>query len=212
MPECALAVLSLGVALQLANQVRVRRRTVHFLIGTNLISFCWSCDIVLVMVASAQEMDIPSNSEIQRKICEMLKDFSIKNLPSRGTRRCMLQQMWHTGAWVDWEQKICMLRRNAHRDQPHHRQRAHSLVRTASLIGQIRVGLQSVPQWCYGAPTLRRCSTRHSECTTIHAFMLLKAKLLLLHTMLCCTLFQPPWFDTNENILTSHMSSFFMEQ
>ena len=63
---------------ELASQVRVRRRTMHFPI-TNLISFRQSRGIVLVMAAPTREMDSAAvDSKIQEKICEILGISALK--------------------------------------------------------------------------------------------------------------------------------------
>ena len=104
-------------------------RNMHFL-SINLISFCQSHGIVLVMASPAREMDSASRQWNAEKDVRNVRDFSVKRLPSGGTRGCMPQQMRYAGVSADWEQKLCTFwsRPNPHRDQPRHCQWASSLV------------------------------------------------------------------------------------
>ena len=104
-------------------------RNVHFL-SINLISFRRSHGIVLVMASLAWEMDSASRQWNAEKDVRNVRDFSIKRLPSGGTRSCMPQQMQYAGVCADWEQKLCMFwsRPNPHLDWPRHCPWASSLV------------------------------------------------------------------------------------
>ena len=72
-----------------------------------------------------------------------------------------------------------------------------------------------LPDWCVGRSGWSGATgeTFLELAPTIHAFMLPKANLLVLHAILCCTL-PRVLFDTNENenVLMSHMSSSFARQ
>ena len=111
--------------------IRCKRggRNVHFL-SINLISFRWSRRIVLVTASPAREMDSTCRQWNIEKDVRNVRDFSVKRLPSGGTRSCMPQQMRYTGVCASWEQKLGVFwsRPNPHRDRPHHCQWASSLV------------------------------------------------------------------------------------
>ena len=102
--------------------IRCKRgsRNMHFL-SINLISFRWSRGIVLVMASPAREMDSVGGQWNTEKDVWNVRDFSIKRLPSGGTRSCMPQQMRYAGVCADWQQKLCMFwsRPNPHLDRPH---------------------------------------------------------------------------------------------
>ena len=104
-------------------------RNMHFL-SINLISFRQSCGIVLVMASSARKMDSTGRQWNMEKDAWSVRDFSVKRLPSGGTRSCMPQQMQYAGVCTDWEQKLCVFwsRPNPHLDRPRHCQWASSLV------------------------------------------------------------------------------------
>ena len=104
-------------------------RNVHFL-SINLISFRRSRGIVLVMASQARERDSAGRQWNIEKDVWNVRDFSVKRLPSGGTRRCMLQQTRCAGVCADWAQKLCAFwsRPNPHRDRPRHCQWASSLV------------------------------------------------------------------------------------
>ena len=115
-------------------------RTVHFL-SINLISFRRSRGIVFFMASPTREMDSAGRQWNTAKDARNVRDFSVKRLPSGGARRCMPQQTRHAGVCADWEQKPRSTRSPAESEQPS----------TASVIGQIRLGLKNVPRWRCGA-------------------------------------------------------------
>ena len=80
-------------------------RNVHFLC-INLISFRRSCGIVLVMASPVREMDSASRQWNTEKDARNVRAFSVKRLPSGGTRSCMPQQTRYAGVCADWEQKL----------------------------------------------------------------------------------------------------------
>ena len=83
----------------------------HFL-SINLISFRRSRGIVLVMASPAPEMDsaAPVDSEIQRKMCEMLGISSLKGYPVVALDTVCLNKTRYAGVCADWEQKLCVFR------------------------------------------------------------------------------------------------------
>ena len=104
-------------------------RKVHFL-SINLISFRQSRGIVLVMASPAREIDSAGRQWNTEKDVRNVRDFSVKRLPSGGTRSCrpMPQQTRYAGVCADWEQKLCVFwsRPNPHLDRPRHCQWASS--------------------------------------------------------------------------------------
>ena len=80
-------------------------RNVHFL-SINLISFRRSRGIVLVMASPVWETNGAGRQSSAEKVVRNVRDFSIKRLPSGGTRSCMPQQMQYAGVCADWEQKF----------------------------------------------------------------------------------------------------------
>ena len=82
-------------------------RNVHFL-SINLISFHRSRGTVLVMASPAREMDSAGRQWNPEKDVRNVRDFSVKRLPSGGTRGCMPQQTRYAGVSADWERKLCV--------------------------------------------------------------------------------------------------------
>ena len=87
----------------------------------------------------AQEMDSIGRQWNTEKDARNIRDFSVKRLPSGGTRTCMPQQTWHSGVCAVWEQKLRMFRSTAHRGRPRHWQRGSSLVRNPWLARFVSV-------------------------------------------------------------------------
>ena len=82
-------------------------RNVHFL-SINLIRCHRSRGIVLDMASPAREMDSAGRQWNAEKDVRNVRDFSVKRLPSGGTRSCMPQQTRYAGVCADWEQKPCV--------------------------------------------------------------------------------------------------------
>ena len=160
-----LSVLSLGVALWTgqagASEVA---ETCILILSINLISFCQSHGIVLVMASLEREMDSASRQWNTEKDVRNVRDFSVKRLPSGGSRRCMPQQTRYTGVCANREQKLCLFRSrpNPHCDWPRHCRWASSLVPRLWLARFISVW-KAPPRWCYStvrlALTQWRCSS-----------------------------------------------------
>ena len=74
-------------------------RNMHFL-SINLISFRRSRGIVLVTASPAREMDGAGRQWNIDKDVRNVREFSVKRLPSGGTRSCMPQQTRYAGVCV----------------------------------------------------------------------------------------------------------------
>ena len=114
------------------------------------------------MASPARETDGAGRQWNAEKDVRNVRDFSVKRLPSGGTRSCMPQQTWYAAVCADWEQKLCVFwsRPNPHRDRPRHCQWASSLVQRLWLARFVQastlfgIGLKSTPRWRYGAVRL----------------------------------------------------------
>ena len=122
-PERAvLSILSLGVVIQTGQSgVSEVAETCIFLAS---IWFAVAGHVILFWLWLPQRgrWTAPVDSEIQRKMCEMLGISSVKRLPSGGTRCRMPQQTRYAGVCADWEQKLCVFQS---RPKPHRHGQCH---------------------------------------------------------------------------------------
>ena len=104
-------------------------RNMHFL-SINLISSCRSRGILIWLWLSWRgRWTAPVDSEIQRKMCEMLGISALKGYQVEALEAVCLNKC-NTLACADRKQKLCVFqsRPNPHHDRPRHCQRASSLI------------------------------------------------------------------------------------
>ena len=137
-------------------------RNMHFL-SINLISFRQSRGIVLVMASRAPEMDGAGRQWNTEKDVRNVRDFSIKRLPSGGTRSCMPQQMGCVGVCANWEQKLRVFRSRPNLQSSTTSLAVSEQLSTVSVIGLIRIGLSSTPGWRYSTIRLALTQWRYGS-------------------------------------------------
>ena len=130
-PERAvLSVMSLGVALRTDESGASEAAETFIFLASIWLAVAGHVVLFWLWLPRRGRWTAPVDSEIQRKICEMLeisvlKGYQVEALYLYGStnaiRRCVC---------ADWDQKLCVFwsRRNPHRDRPRHCQWASSLV------------------------------------------------------------------------------------
>ena len=130
-PERAvLSVMSLGVALQTDESGASEAAETFIFLASIWLAVTGHVVLFWLWLPRRGRWTAPVDSEIQRKICEMLeisvlKGYQVEALYLNGStnaiRRCVC---------ADWDQKLCVSwsRRNPHRDRPRHCQWVSSLV------------------------------------------------------------------------------------
>ena len=183
-PERAvLSVLSLGVALRTDESGASEAAETFIFLASISLAFAGHVVLFWLWLPPARETDGAGRQWNAEKDVRNVRDFSVKRLPSGGTRSCMPQQTRYAAVCADWEQKLCAFwsRPNPHRDRPRHCQWASSLVQRLWLARFVQakytlfgIGLKSAPRWRYGAvrlaPTQWRCGSNSTTAFGVYVW------------------------------------------
>ena len=115
---------------EMTNQVGARRQKTFIFLASISLAFAGHVVLFWLWLPRRGETDGTGRQGNAEKDVRNVRDFSVKRLPSGGTRSCMPQQTRYAAVCADWEQKLGVFwsRSNPHRDRPRHCQWASSLV------------------------------------------------------------------------------------